>query len=110
LVGEIKHGEVDICWAFFKHLFTNFKTEAHWGCFYKLYPAIHWIVQQLMLFFALNMAFKKQSTITEQEFRTWIYVVGAVYGTSLGLWSLAQQGFVELRLGGLYPVIYGNNH
>ena len=98
--GEIRHGEVDVCWGFFLHLYNNFTSEVHWALFYKLYPALHWLVKQFMLFFALNMAFKKQTTISNETFRAWIYGSAACFFTSLALWSLAQQGMVELRLGG----------
>lgn len=98
--GKVRHSEITVLWAFVMHLYRHFSHDTHMGLLYKTYPAVHWIICQLLMLLALNNAVDKENTITEFQYRTVIYILAAVYMTSLTLQTVASWSFFALRLGG----------
>ena len=98
--GQIQHNEITVLWAFVMHLYRHFSHDAHMGLIYKLYPAVHWIMCQLLMLLALNNAVEVKDTITTFKYRGVIYILAGVYMASLTAQTIASWRFLALRLGG----------
>jgi len=98
--GKPRHNEVAILWAFVMHLYRYFSHDAHMGLIYRMYPAVHWIMSQLLMLLALNNAVDIKDNITAFEYRSVMYALAIIYLTSLTIQTIASWRFLALRLGG----------
>jgi len=97
--GDFKYSEGDVIRTFATHIWGELSVPGTMGIIYKMYPAIHWVMTQLLMLLAINIAFKEHVNDTKM-FRTVMFSLGGAYVVSLGLWMLASWEYIELRLGG----------
>lgn len=79
--------------AFFLHLFHDLRSDTIKGILLRMWPAFGWVITQLMLLLALNVAIPADNTILL------IQLAGA-YIISTALWHISVGTFENLKLGG----------
>jgi ABC-type multidrug transport system fused ATPase/permease subunit len=99
---HLKYSEGQIVTAFANHLWQSLSSIGRWGMFFKIYPAIHWVMTQLLMLLSINIAYKEHVVADKDQtkFRTVMFSLAGAYLVSLGIWMLASWEFIELRLGG----------
>jgi len=90
--------------AFIKHLYHDLNSEAKTGALLKIYPAFQWLINTMMVYFALNYAVKinKDGTpkMDQTSGRILLTVLGVAFIIGVGLWHFFLDKFENLKLGG----------
>ena len=79
--------------AFFLHMYHDLRSDTNLGLFLRVYPALAWVVTQLVLLFALRKAIPNKD---EQL----VAILAGCYVTSTLLWHICMDSFENMKLGG----------
>jgi len=90
--------------AFIKHLYHDLNSEATTGALLKIYPAFQWLINTMMVYFALNWCVKinKDGTpkMDQSSGRVLLIILGVAFIFGVGLWHFFLDKFENLKLGG----------
>jgi len=79
--------------AFFLHFWHDLHRETIIGMAWRMYPAIQWLVTQIMLMMAINVAVPESN-------KNMLLGLATGYVISVSIWHFSVNAFENLRLGG----------